>query len=593
MRKISITCPVNSLDDYKRLAEKAIALGATHLSVSQIEPSLWMWDADRNDPYPNWSIERPSVFKFIVPEELKMYLPADYAQRNLERLVARAEILKEYGLRGTFDGMEPAYLPEQAYLDHPHWRGPRCDQARRARKEYYAPCIDDGEMYAIYVRTIKDLCKAAPFESFNLLTNDSGSGLCWASGLYPGKNGPSRCEDGFIGTRIIRFLDMFQKGAALAGLKAEVNVWHIAEEDAVTAYPLLKDGQSVNNHTNSARFGKEVIGFNARRADTANPVTLMPRLVNYAEGLQNAQEHPQSHIEIGIRDINDKESFDFVTKYFGKVKPGPLGRYQILNDFARDLVGEDLAPKLSEMWEQIEKAIHRFEPYNTGGHIFCLGTVHQRWLTRPLVAFPGELRPEEKDYFRPFQFQAQGEENADDLMDLQANRWLGSYSADILYTMSMSKALPEIATAVRLCAEVIKALPSDHPYAARLCSIERRVKMYRCIVRNAANVIGFQSILDRTDYNEIPADTSPVTREQGDIRLDKLNRIVRAEIDNTQEMLDLMDAEGDPMLYCSESEASESIMIYGPEIANDLRRKISIMQAHRRDFLRLYRSYNR
>ena len=42
----------------------------------------------------------------------------------------------------------------------------------------------------MYVRTIGELCKVAPFELFQLMTNDSGGGLCWAEGLYPGKNGP-------------------------------------------------------------------------------------------------------------------------------------------------------------------------------------------------------------------------------------------------------------------------------------------------------------------------------------------------------------------------------------------------------------------
>ena len=84
MRKISVECPTSNLDEYRRLAELACELGATHLSASQVELSMWQWNINRHDPYPNWSLHRPTIFKFIVPEELKGYLPEDYAGKLTE-----------------------------------------------------------------------------------------------------------------------------------------------------------------------------------------------------------------------------------------------------------------------------------------------------------------------------------------------------------------------------------------------------------------------------------------------------------------------------------------------------------------------------
>lgn len=49
-----------------------------------------------------------------------------------------------------------------------------------------------------------------------------------------------------------------------------------------------------------------------------------------------------------------------------------------------------------------------------------LGCVQQRWLTRPFVPFPEELKPEDRDYYRKFLFQARTEEHANNLADLQA-----------------------------------------------------------------------------------------------------------------------------------------------------------------------------
>ena len=117
--------------------------------------------------------------QLAIKEEFTEEYGADYAKRYLDTLRARFAVLSEFGLKATFDGMEPAYLPEAAYCDHPNWRGPACQHSRRSRHEYFAPCLDDAEFRAIYVRAIADLCRAVPFESFNLLVNDSGSGLCW------------------------------------------------------------------------------------------------------------------------------------------------------------------------------------------------------------------------------------------------------------------------------------------------------------------------------------------------------------------------------------------------------------------------------
>lgn len=591
MQKISIQYGANTLEEYRRLAQLAKDLGATHLSVSQVESAMWLWNQNRYDPYPNWCIDRPSIFRFIVPDALKPYLPQDYADRNLKMLIARAEILKEFGLKATFDGMEPAYLPEQVYRDHPTWRGPRCDQARRARTEYYAPCIDNPEVRAMYVEAVCKLCEVAPFESFNFLTNDSGGGLCWAEGLYPGKNGPMNCANKSIGDRISDFMSMFQEGAALAGCETEVNVYHIDPLDEAAALPKLKKKQAVNNRTMTTSSRSFTIGFSAMRSDHTTPVALLPRMVAYAEKMQKAQDDYESNLVIGVRSINDHDTVAFLRKYFRKMEPGAVGRYKALTDMATEFVGEKYANTLVDVWDLIEKATACFDYLATGGHIFSLGTVHQRWLTRPFVAFPGELTAQEKEYYRPFQFQAQTEEDADNMLDLQAHRWIGGYSGQNLINKTVSQALPYLNQAVSLV-EKIRHEAGDIPYQKTLKHIILRLKMYICIIRNANNVCSFQTILDRTDYNEVPVDKTPIIREQGDIRYFKVNQIIRNEIDNTLEMISLLEQAEEPILQVAESEEFESVMIFGPDIINDFKKKIDIMENHRRDFERLYKSYN-
>ena len=61
--RLSVEAPSKNLAEYRELASFAKDVGATHLGACQVEPSLWQWDEyGRADPYPNWSMHRPSIF---------------------------------------------------------------------------------------------------------------------------------------------------------------------------------------------------------------------------------------------------------------------------------------------------------------------------------------------------------------------------------------------------------------------------------------------------------------------------------------------------------------------------------------------------
>ena len=591
---ISVACPTQNETEYRQLAEFAKSIGATHLDACQVEDSLWQWNGNRYDPYPNWSMHRPSIFKFIVPPELEKYIPADYAKRNLDNLKMRARVLKEYGFKSTFNGMEPAYFPEQAYLDHPEWRGSRCDQCRRARFEYYAPCVDNPEVRAFYVRTITELCKVCPFDRFELRSNDSGSAICWSPYLYPGKNGPESCRGKPYGRRVAEFLGMFQEGAAAAGLPdAKVNVRAnlVPIDHQPSLLSQLRPGQSVNSVSTTGAAAKYAIGFPNRFNDYTAPVFGLARMGFIAEQLQKYQAAGNADLEIGLRSLDECDTMDLLRLYLKKpIGKGPEARWAALRTVAVGYVGEEKAIDLVQAWEALEEANKRLDPFNTGGHLFLLGSLHQRWITRPLVAFPGELKGEDRRYWREYIFQAQSEDDANNLLDLQANRWLSGYGGYRLLTMCIRKATPFVDRAIRTFKD-LNGAAVDARAKAYLARQAARAAMYRALMINAQHVVEFQSILDRTDFEEEPEDPSPAIDEQGDKRLLKINQIVRAEIDNTLNMIRILDT-GLPVFDLAPTPERQTIMVLGPGIKDDLKRKIAIMEAHRRDFLRLYKSQN-
>ena len=81
--------------------------------------------------------------------------------------------------------------------------------------------------------------------------------------------------------------------------------------------------------------------------------------------------------------------------------------------------------------------------------------------------------------------------------------------------------------------------------------------------------------------------------EQGDIRYFKVNEIMREEIDNTLEIISLLEQAETPILQTAPSVELETVMTYAPNVVENLKKKITIMENHRRDFTRLYKSYNR
>ncbi|MBR0458908.1 MAG: hypothetical protein IJJ26_06705 [Victivallales bacterium] len=591
-RKVFFTCDQYRESEFRRVVELAAELGATHVYVSQIEPSLWQWDRNRYDPYPNWSLYQPSLFKFLVPEELKEFLPEDYAKRNLDALVSRAAVLKEFGLKAAFQGIEPAWLPEEVFRAHPTWRGPRCDQARRARTEYYAPCIDNGEVQAIYVKTIEQLCRIIPLEHFHFLTNDSGGGLCWDDYLYPGKNGPILCKNVPTGRRITTFLSLFQDGAARAGLEATVNVMHILPENVPAILPFLKPGQSVNNQTMSTPAHILSVGFTKQYTELTTPMARLTRIVSVAQQLQTAQKFPEHDLSLAIRALDDTDTIRLYQQSLGKIAPNTLGKYTALQKLAESFVSSEDAGNLVDAWDLEDHVQRRFEHFETGGCIFALGTVHQRWLTRPLVAFPNELKPEEKDYYRKFQFQAQEESDADNMLDLQAHRWLNGYSGQFLLDHCVKHALPELERAIQLLAD-LREKGLDAEANSYLEGQWYKMRLQKCVLRNAVNVCCFQVTLDRTNYQEEPRDTSPWLKEQGDPRFLLVNEYMRAEIDNTLEMIQILETAPGTVMQLADTPELETVMLYGPDICGALRKKITIMENHRRDFTRLYKSNNR
>ncbi len=585
-RKILYNCPTSTIEEFRTFAKNAAELGATHVYVSDLPKARWLWDLDRSDPYPNWGMLMSTIFKVIIPPELKNFLPADYARKNLDIISKRAAILKDFGLKAAFLGKEPAYLPEPVFQAYPDWRGPRCEHPRRSRNTYYSPCIDRPEVLEMYRKAVADLCRVAPIELFSLLTNDSGSGICWSVSLYPGQNGPAWCQQRSYADRVVGFLSTIQDGAKDAGCDAEASFFYgsgyISQAEIASVIPFLRPGQAINGKTRDGGAPFINVGFGFYEAWT-NPVLGIPQVLRVAEQLQNAANDEKSNINVVFCQPDSPELFALLRQFQKRPFHGMSERMQAVHAVAGQMVGEDNADLLMSVWEKIDKAITSVRGLG-GDPIMLVGTINQRWITRPLVPFPMELTPEEKDYYRKFQFQANSEEEAADLMNLQGFEIINGFSGSLIASNLFNIAINHLQSAL-LDIDKLRDRVSDKQ-AMEVLSL--RLKTLICFYRNARNTIQYQDILDRTDYSQPPKEEN-IYPMDGDQKLREIQNVTRNEIDNINELIELLESSKVPLVELAPTMAEEDIFLIGPNIVEQLRKKIQITLKHQLDVYRLYK----
>ncbi len=584
-RKVLFGAPTASIGEFRAFAAEAKALGATHVYISDLPKSTWLWDLDRNDPYPNWGMLMSTVFKVVVPPELEKFLPADYARRNLEIIRQRGAVLKELGLKAAFSGKEPAYLPETVFAAYPDWRGPRCEHPRRSRHAYYALCIDRPEVLAMYRRAVAEICRVAPVELFTFLTNDSGSGICWSVSLYPGQNGPAWCRERPYADRVVGFLSAVQDGARDAGLEAEASFnygsGYISQAEVASVIPKLAPGQAVNGKAKDGVTPLLTVGNNFYESWT-NPVIGVPQVMRFAGQLEAAAVDERANLSFAFCEPSSPELFALLREFRRKPWRGPMGRVAAVHAVAAGIAGEANAEALAGAWEKIDRAVG-FVRSTNGDPFLLVGTVNQRWLTRPLVPFPMELKPEEKDYYRKFQFQANSEEEAADLMNLQGFELINGFSGSLLASNLLNQAIAGLDAAVKDLA-ALRDRGADKSYADTLAL---RLRVLRCVYRNARNTIQYQDILDRTDFSKPPKEEN-IYPQDGDQKLREIQNVARDEIDNTNELAGLLEGSKVPLIELAPSKSQEDIFVIGPDIVDQLRRKARIMLRHELDVYRLY-----
>ena len=91
MLQVRMRRPAKNMEEFRILAQMEAENGATHVYVSDLPKSRWLWEKNLSDPYPNWGMMHASLFMVAPSKALDEWIPRAWSMRNLEIARARGD----------------------------------------------------------------------------------------------------------------------------------------------------------------------------------------------------------------------------------------------------------------------------------------------------------------------------------------------------------------------------------------------------------------------------------------------------------------------------------------------------------------------
>ena len=576
---------------FEKAAQLSRRLGAERMAVTDdLPPALWQFDI-KDDPYPGWYIYRPGLLKIFPPAVVKPFVDTGYADRVAGIVEQRCKILGKYGLKAAFNSSEPQTLPEAFFVAHPDLRGPRVDQPNRARAARWSPSVDEPEVLALYSEAMRALVRRCPVvDSFTFLTSDSGSGFDWVPALYAGVNGNGKWKDRPMEDRVAGFLITLQQAAKAEGRDVTISLTPNAPRPWMT--PSFSP-QVLDAIVAKLPRGLAVAGLEGPDRQ--------PFKVAAAPGAFGGNRGPFSPV-VGLvvpdmtgrapksADLGDATVMEFnyrlAMALHGHRGATLVEHLQNLRAFAAEEVGEQNADELIDVWRSLDQVNQKLDVLNFGA-MLQFGHVLNRWIVRPMVPFPAELSEAEKKDWRPFIFQAKGDEQATDLVDIQAMRAYEGWGAKLIFQRVIETTAPQVLEASKRIARMAPTIADParrvfwEAYAVRL-------EAAYCLLQSAEHMVSYQAHLDRIHALDLKPEENPPLGAGSDWARTDMHELARKEIDTMIRLQQILRDAKVPIIETAEHADEETAMRLGPDLVRKIDRKIETMNRHWRDYDRIF-----
>jgi hypothetical protein len=575
-----VHAPIRDLDEYRKLAEQAARLkpyGRVEVNVSSLADKGFHDVPEGRNSWFEYTSYNPTPYKFFPDPKIAPFLPSDFVQKNRELLLAKADILREYGLEAAFWAYEPNYLPGEFFDAHPQMLGPRVDHPRRGNHPAFAPCISVKQTQEMFAGMVAELLTQVPeIHTFFFKTNDAGSGICWSDWQYTGPNGPAHCRNKSMGERVATLMNTFKEGAERAGQDISIyltgSMFSDEEKDDIFAH--LPEGCYFQSHNSDEVRGiSSMIGGYYPVRGLLFPLDVL-RSTNALAGSS------ANTVFISFRASYDRchERLETVEKFFdllvdqlGTASPeGYIASMQQLYRICERWAGETSAEKLFNAFVEIEEA-NQYRRAAMPGPTGIYWGVSARQITRPLVVAPDRLSPEEEAYFLPHVFNPSEREARMDYTDIHgAHREVGKAAVD--------RYVSRINRAIRMMEGIDDAAPEKE----FILDMAKALKIYSSIFRSLGNFGEAQAIRDRNEgkLSAAPHRPSKTPTWEGDPELQNFISVMRDELDNTQELIDLLEDGGMEFICHANDPKYEDTFLLGPDLIGQLKLKRKIMLDH-------------
>ena len=576
--------PTRDLDRFQAFAAEAAKLkpfGRVLLHVGELSEKARHEIPEGGSAWHEYAVANPALHKVFPHPKIAPFVPADWVKANRELLLAKSSAARKLGLGAWILGQEPYYMPEAFFRKYPHLRGPRIDHPRRSRGEEFAMCTDLDEVREIYAWEMTELKRAVPelgFYMFN--TNDAGSGFCWAEWLYSGPNGPKGCVGVTAGKRIGAFIETLHRGARAGGGDVSVFIGHVnfRVEERADVLANLPPESGIRGHDNTTfGVGSLLAGDNPARG-LINPLGILA-------GMERVAETDVANVLVGFGATYRRASesietvrrvLEIVTGFLEKPVKGLRARLDRLHELAARWAGDAKADEVTEALHRLDHALevkHLIAPrYSL---LYC--AVSLRHLTRPLVFNPKLLTPEEEGYWLPHVFNIRESEAREDYIDLHGGRMQAAPAG-----AHGIAGFPALLAELRDVAGTLERAV-DGPEGEWLFRLATSVRVYAASLRSIDNFYFGQTIRDRSRdalERELPHIPEKVGNWDGEGEILAWNERMRDEFDNAQELLALLEERGTEQVAHADEARDEDTFVLGPDIVDQLKRKVTIMRDH-------------
>lgn len=575
-----IHAPIKNLQEFEALAKQASRLkqfGRVELNLSNLADKSFYEIPEGRNFWHDYASYNPTPYKYFPDPKIAPFIPADFVKKNKDLILAKAKVLRKYDLKGAFWSYEPNFLPEAFFEKYPQMLGPRVDHPRRGNYPAFAPCISVEETQEMYANMVESLLKNVPeINTFFFKTNDAGSGICWSDWQYVGPNGPAHCKHHSMGTRVATLMNTFKKGAEGAGKDITIYLTGsmFSDQEKADIYKHLPAGAYYQSHNSD-----EVKGINSMIVGNY-PVRGLYNPQEIFDNLDIIEDESTNTVFISFRSSYDRgyEHFSVIEKFIDQLIDGienPLDstsntEEQQLRRLSKEWGGEEGAGFLFDAFTTLEKA-RQYKGIALPSASGMYWGVSERHITRPLVVAPQLLTPEEESYFMPHVFNPSEEEARMDYIDIHGARRVLSPGAMGRYVAMVNKAV-----------ELFEKGSKNAPEKAFIENMAKAWKIHSSIYRSIGNFAEAQAIRDRNadKLSAKPHRPDKIPTWEGDPELLAFNGVMRDELDNTQQLIDVLENGGMEFISHADDPKYEDTFLLGPNLIEQLKLKRKVMMDH-------------